>query len=114
VTQLVEALRYKPEGSRFDSHWGSLGFLIDLSLRSHYGPGIDPASNRNDGVKASGAQGRQTYHLNVPNVYKFWESQPPGALRDCTGKGPFFYILSKRKDEECYSSLTEDISWALR
>ena len=38
------------------------GFLIDIkSFRSHYGPGIDSASNRNEyqeyslGVKASGA-----------------------------------------------------------
>jgi len=94
---LVEALRYESEGSGFDSRWGSLGFFIDLSVRSHYGPGIDPASNRNDrndGVKASGAWGRQIYHLNVPNVYKFWESQPPGALRDCKGKTPFFFFFT--------------------
>ena len=37
--QLVEALRYKPEGRGFDSllcHW------------PHYGPGVDSASNRNE------------------------------------------------------------------
>jgi len=40
------------------------GFFIDIkSFRSHYGPGVDSASNRNEyqeyflGVKAAGAQG---------------------------------------------------------
>ena len=40
----------------------SVGFFIDIkSFRSHYGPGVDPASNRNEyqehflGVKAAGA-----------------------------------------------------------
>jgi hypothetical protein len=35
VTRLLEALRYKAEGSVFGSRW------------SGYGPGIDSASNRN-------------------------------------------------------------------
>jgi len=41
---------------------GVSGFFIDIKfLRSHYGPGVDPASNRNKyqehflGVKAAGA-----------------------------------------------------------
>ena len=41
---------------------GVSGFFIDIkSLRSHYGPGVDSASNRNEyqehflGVKAAGA-----------------------------------------------------------
>ena len=44
------------------SHLMSLDFLIDIkSFRSHYGPGVDSASNRNEyqeyflGVKAAGA-----------------------------------------------------------
>jgi len=44
------------------SHLVSLEFFIDLkSFRSHYGPGVDSASNRNEyqehflGVKAAGA-----------------------------------------------------------
>jgi len=42
----------------------------------HYGPGVDPASNRNEyqeyflGVKAAGAYGWQPYHLHVPTVLK--------------------------------------------
>ena len=41
---------------------GVSGFFIDIkSFRSHYGPGVDPTSNRNEyqeyflGVKAAGA-----------------------------------------------------------
>jgi hypothetical protein len=30
VAQLVEALRYKPEGRGFDSQWDHWGFLIHL------------------------------------------------------------------------------------
>jgi len=43
---------------------GVIGFFIDIkSFRSHYGPGLDSASNRNEyqeyflGVEAAGAQG---------------------------------------------------------
>jgi len=56
VAQLVEVMRYKPEGSGFDSRWCHWNF----SFRPHYGPGVDPASNRNKyqeyflGVKAAG------------------------------------------------------------
>jgi len=43
---------------------GASGFFIDIkSFRSHFGPGVDSASNRNEyqeyflGVKVAGAQG---------------------------------------------------------
>jgi hypothetical protein len=61
VVKLVDALRYKPEGRGFDSRWGHWDSFIDLILRSHHGPGVDSASNRNEyeesslGVKAAGA-----------------------------------------------------------
>jgi hypothetical protein len=32
VAQLVEALRYKPEGRGFDFRWGHWDFFVDLSL----------------------------------------------------------------------------------
>ena len=57
VVQLVEALRYKPEG-RFPLL--SLEFFITLSFRPRYGPGVDSVSRRNEyqeyflGVKAAG------------------------------------------------------------
>ena len=56
---VVKALRYKPAGRGFDSRWCQ-DFSM-TSFRSHYGPGVDSASNRNEyqvyflGVKAAGA-----------------------------------------------------------
>jgi hypothetical protein len=61
VAQLVEVLRYKPERRGFDSRWCHWNFSLTLSFRSHYDPGVDSASNRNEyqesflGVKAAGA-----------------------------------------------------------
>ena len=56
----------------------SLEFFIDIkSFRSHYGPGVDSASNRNEyreyflGVKAAGAFGYQTTILGHCHV--IWE-----------------------------------------
>ena len=58
---MVRALRYKPAGRDFDSrrcHWN---FSVTYSFRSHYGPGVDSSSNKNEyqvyflGVKAAGA-----------------------------------------------------------
>jgi len=58
----AKVLRYKSEGRCFDPsrcHWN---FSYDIkSFRSHYGPGIDSACNRNEyqeyflGLKAAGA-----------------------------------------------------------
>jgi len=45
---LVEALRYKAEGRGFDSRWCNWNFLLRKSVRLHYGPGVDSASNRNE------------------------------------------------------------------
>jgi hypothetical protein len=42
VTQLVEALPYKPEGRGFDFR------LCHSHNPPHYGPGVDSASNRNE------------------------------------------------------------------
>jgi len=61
VTQLVESLRYKPEGRGFHSRWCHWIFSLTYSFRPHYGPGVDSASNRNEyqeyllGVKAASA-----------------------------------------------------------
>ena len=57
---MVKALRYKPVGRGFDSRWCNWNFSV-TSFRSHYGPQVDSASNRNKyqvyflGVKAAGA-----------------------------------------------------------
>ena len=59
VAQLVEALRYKPEGRGFDSRWCRI-FFIGIILPAALWPW---ASNRNEyqecflGVKVAGAWG---------------------------------------------------------
>jgi hypothetical protein len=61
VAQLVKALRYKPEGRKFDFRWCHWNFSFTQSFRLHYDPGVDSASNRNKyqeyflRVKAAGA-----------------------------------------------------------
>ena len=61
MAQLVGALRYGPEGRGFDSRWRQWNFSLIQSFRSHFGPGVDSASNRNGyqeyllGVKAADA-----------------------------------------------------------
>jgi len=61
VAQLVEALRYKPEGGGFDSRRCNWNFSMTKFFRPHYGPGVNSASNRNEyqeyfvGVKVAGA-----------------------------------------------------------
>ena len=47
VAQLVEALRYKPEGRVFDSRWSHWDISLIKSFQPHYGPRVDSASNRN-------------------------------------------------------------------
>ena len=57
----VKVLCYKSEGRWFDSRWYHWNSSLTLSFRSHYGPGVDSASNRNEyqeyflGVKLAGA-----------------------------------------------------------
>jgi len=54
-----------------------LNISFTKSFRTHYGPGVDSAHNRNEhhdrflGVKAAGALGSQFYHFNGPIVLKF-------------------------------------------
>jgi hypothetical protein len=45
---VVKVLRYKSEGRWFDSKWCHWDFSLTESFRSHYGPGVDSASNRNE------------------------------------------------------------------
>jgi hypothetical protein len=58
---VVEVLRSESEGLWFDSRLCNWNFLLTYSFRSHYGPGVDTASDRNEyqehllGVKAAGA-----------------------------------------------------------
>jgi hypothetical protein len=47
VAQLVETLRYKPEGRGFDSRWCHWDFTLTQSFRPRCGFGIDSAFNSN-------------------------------------------------------------------
>jgi hypothetical protein len=55
---VVKILRYKPAGRGFDYRWCHWNFSV--TFRSHYGLGVDSASNRNEyqvyflGVKVAG------------------------------------------------------------
>ena len=58
---VVKVPCYKSEGRWFDPSWCHWNFSLTKPIRSHYGPGVDLASNRNEyeeyflGVKAAGA-----------------------------------------------------------
>jgi len=74
---------------------GVSGFFIDIKcFRSHYGPGVDSASNTNEyqeyimEVKAAGAQAWQPYHHPVPlsrNLGALTSWNPLGLSRPVTG-----------------------------
>jgi hypothetical protein len=61
VAQWFKVLCYKSEGRWLASRWCHWNFSLTYSFRSHYGPGVDSASNRKEyqehflGVKAAGA-----------------------------------------------------------
>ena len=61
VAQLIESLRYKPEGRGFDSRWYHWNFSLTYSFRPHCSSGVDSVSNRGENqeyfpvVKAAGA-----------------------------------------------------------
>ena len=86
MAQLVEALRYKPEGRGFD--WN---FSLTYSFWPHYGPGVDSASNRNEyqeyflGGKGGRCVGLTTLPPSCADCLEIWEPQPPGTLWACPG-----------------------------
>ena len=91
VAQLVEALRYKPEGRGFDSRWCHLNFPLTWSFWPHYGPGVDSASNRNEYREyLLGGKGDQCVWLTTlppssADCLEILGLQPPGTLRTCPG-----------------------------
>jgi hypothetical protein len=69
---------------------------FSYSLRLHYGPGVDVASNRKStiyiswgrGEKTAGVYGSQSYHLHVPTVLKcgsFNLLESSGPVQACKG-----------------------------
>ena len=68
VAQVIETLRKKPEGRKFDS---IIEFFIDITFRLHYGPGVASAFNRNEyqesflGGKGGRCVGWQPCHIHL-------------------------------------------------
>ena len=92
VAQLVEALRYNPEGRGFDSRWVHWNFSLTLSFRPHYDPGVDSASNRNEYQQyfLGGKRGR-CLGLTLPPSRAVLKSgslnllEPSGPVLACNG-----------------------------
>jgi hypothetical protein len=68
VAQLVQALRYNPEGCGLDSRWGHFNFSLTYSFWPHYDFGVDSASNRNEyqGYVLGGKGGRCVGSTTLP------------------------------------------------
>jgi hypothetical protein len=77
VAQRVDARRYKP-GGRVRFPMGSLGFLLTYSLRPHYDPGVDSASNRNEYKEDKGGRcvGLTTLPSSCEDCLEILESSP--------------------------------------
>jgi len=62
VAQLIEALRSKPEGRRFENRWCNW----TCSFTPHYGPGVDSASDVNELKKVKQSHYRPGVAQRVP------------------------------------------------
>jgi hypothetical protein len=94
VVQLAEALHYEKEGRGIDSQRCQWNFSSTQSFRSHSGPGVDSASNRNEyqeylleggGVKDGCNVGLTTLPPSCADCLEIWEPQTPGTLRTSPG-----------------------------
>ena len=67
-SSLVKALCYKSGGRWYDARLCHWNFSVTKFFRSHYGPGVDPVSNRNGvpGVFPWGRGGRNVRLRNLP------------------------------------------------
>jgi len=111
--QLVAALRYKPEDREFDSRWCHQNFLLTQSFRSHYGPEVDTASNRNEyheyflGSKDGRCVGLTTLLSSCADCLEIWEPQLTIlacigialVILPCRGKGRLMTNLCRHGGE---------------
>jgi len=64
---------------------------VTQNFRSHYDPGVDSASNRNEyqeyllGGKGSWCIGLTNLSPSCADCLEIWEPHLPGALRACPG-----------------------------
>ena len=74
-------------GRGFDSRWYLWNFSVTQSFRSHYCPGVDSASNRNEYqeyfLRGKGGRcvGLTTLPLSCADCLEIWELQLSGNLR---------------------------------
>jgi hypothetical protein len=88
VAQLVEALRYKLEGRRFDSRWSHWNFsLTGRTVALGSTEPLTEMSTRN--ISWGGKGGRcielTTLSPSCADCLEMWEPQPPETLRAFTG-----------------------------
>jgi hypothetical protein len=64
-------LLYEDKNMVFDSRRGHWTFSIDLkSFQTHYSPGVNSASNRNEYQESSWAKGRPTRKADFTAVFE--------------------------------------------
>jgi len=102
VSQLIEALIYKPEGRGFEfqiCHWN---FLLTSSFQPLYGPGVDSASNRNEyqayflGGKGGRCVGLTTLPSSCAIVMKSGNLsllETSGPVQACNGIALHFTVI---------------------
>jgi hypothetical protein len=89
VAQLVEALRYKPEGRGFNPQLFQWNFSLTSSFLPHCCPGVDSAASRNEYQEyfLGGKYGQCIELTTLPplgaDCLDIWEPQPSGTLRAC-------------------------------
>ena len=90
MPQLVKALRYKPEGSRFDSRWChsnfSLIFPTGRTMALVLTKPVTEMSTRNiSRGKVGRCVGLTTLSPSCADCIEIWEPQPTGTVRASPG-----------------------------
>jgi len=111
---VVKTLCYKSEDRGFDSRWCHWNFSLTKFFRSHYGPGVDSASNRNEyqdrflGVKSGRCVRLTTLPPSCAVVTQSGNLnflEPSGPLQACNGTDlPF---LPRKKEDLQYKERME-------
>jgi hypothetical protein len=74
-----------------------LKIFIDISLKPHYGPGVDSASNKMCTRNIS-REVKATFPPSCDECLEIWEPQPPGKHRACNRpvQGLFYLLYNAR------------------
>jgi hypothetical protein len=118
VTQLVEALSYKPEGRGFDSRWCYWNFGIPSSRTLALGL-TQPLTEMSTGIFPGDKGGRCVGLTTLPPLCAYcleiWEPQPPepsGPVKACNGIAlPYHTTLSHNWTSPTTDSLLHRVKW---